>query len=296
MVAWNYFICKYVRVDPKEIARLSANIRRMNAQVQRLTRQHEAAAAAAAKRALFVKHQEWVRQLDRQSAWAKWARQQAAAAETQKRALFMQHHKRLQDAMTKWATSIAVTEAKKKALVAKNEAWAAGYTAKFLETTQRLQPAQRNRLNLVLGDWEARAQVDLIPAPKRQTAIGRFIRWLKGTRQRRREGLQLYLADAHTHNAVARKELRGRRWWFENWRRHALVALQNGFDPDSFISITRSLPVRLRRRNALRPGQRPVRRFHTFLKRLRHVIDPNAPGITRLHTSPVLGGGLPQTT
>jgi hypothetical protein len=157
----------------------------------------------------------------------------------------------------------------------------AAQVIRFEHATSRLEAGQRARVGKVLEDWEPISSVELRPPSRPQTLFERFGDWLLG-RQRRARGLEDYLGTAHRHPAVARKE-RGRRRWFEDWRREALFALQLGFDPRELLARAAAIPVRPRRRHELRPDHCREVRGHDFLCRLEHVIAPNAPSGAHLY-------------
>jgi hypothetical protein len=262
-IAWTYFICKDKRdVTPEDISKVAKHLDGL-------------VGAGSA----------WTKQANRVSERVvQFARQTNRVTEEVNRAATVNA-----DLIANVGNQLAAFEAK---AFRGSESFARRISS-FQSITANLDAAQRNRVNRVVDDWQGWARANQ-PA-KRQGFLERVRQWLFG-RQRQSGSFERYLVDAHVHPAVARRDGRGRRWWFEAWRREALVLLHLGLDLREFEALRRSIPVRPRRRNELRPAPRPIPIFSDFLSRIQTVIAPNAPGSNRLHTAPVFGDGFALTT
>jgi hypothetical protein len=105
------------------------------------------------------------------------------------------------------------------------------------QATKALAPGQRARVGRIVSDWAAEVAATLTapPVEKASKPTGRYVtlvgsgivvppaqdRYLSSS-------FASYLASAHHHPAVARREGKGVRRWFDRWRSVALSALARG--------------------------------------------------------------------
>jgi hypothetical protein len=160
---------------------------------------------------------------------------------------------------------------------------------RYKRATAGLDRHQFNRASRVLDAWQPQAAAARAPRSA-------FERRFPGIfRRRQPDAFELYLRRAHEHPAVARRG-GGKRRWFEEWRRIALLAVADGYDFGRLRAAAHGVSPPRRRRDVLpRPQQRKagLRRFE---ERLRHSIYPNGPTPGPLSRCPIQGGGLPVST
>lgn len=154
---------------------------------------------------------------------------------------------------------------------------------RFQQTTEALDRHQSTRVTRILEGWQA---PPIQPRASR-TPLERFVAWIN--RRRRLDSFELYLRRAHEHPAVARRG-GGRRLWFEEWRRAALLAIANGFSLRELYAAARGASApRRRRHSSPRPLQQTT--IRPFEERLRHSIFTHGPTPGLLPSRRVHGDG-----
>lgn len=165
---------------------------------------------------------------------------------------------------------------------------------RFVELTESLDRGQRVRVDRVVFDWEE----SLFCPPRLRRRRSRWRRGLDallGWGKREQElDLNVYLATAHEHEAVARGSAKdGIRRWFADWQEHAIAALRLGLSPETLLELLRSVPgAAPPRANRLRPLRHRDPDLRRFRERLENVIFPNAPGVGRSLEHLATGDGL----
>jgi hypothetical protein len=162
---------------------------------------------------------------------------------------------------------------------------------RFQQATANLDRHQFNRVNRVLDGWQSQGPIQ--GAEATCSPLGAFVAQVC-RRRRGPDPFELYLRRAHEHPAVARRR-GGRRLWFAEWCRAALLAVADGA---SFLRL-RAAPRGVsppRRRPAPPRPQRAAAIRHRFEQRLRHTIHTHGPTPGLLPSCPIHGGRPPAPT
>jgi len=142
------------------------------------------------------------------------------------------------------------------------------YDSRVLEVleaeTQALRPHQHSRLTEVLEGW-IQVSHDISIGPTLLQGPGR-----------EPVPLDLYLATAHHHPAVAR-ESGGVRGWFRRWREAMFRALQAGADARDAVAKVSSTRPLASDRASRRDRRAATLRIAWVREHLDHIIQPGAP-------------------